>query len=95
MSINIVESWQINPNAEADDLESKQHFIDNGLAVLDPSRYYSAEFMALEWEKMWTRTWLIAGIESDIPEAGDYSVFRPGHESIIVVRQQDDDASAV
>ena len=76
MSTNVVESWQINPDAEADDLEAKQPFIDNGLDVLDPSRYYSPEFMALEWEKMWTRTWLIAGIETDIPEPGDYSVFR-------------------
>ena len=37
MSTNVVESWQINPNAEADDLEAKQPFIDNGLDVLDHS----------------------------------------------------------
>ena len=36
MSTNVVESWQINPDAEADDLEAKQPFIDNGLDVLDP-----------------------------------------------------------
>ncbi len=39
MSTNVVESWQINPDAAAEDLEAKQPFIDNGLDVLDPSRY--------------------------------------------------------
>ena len=95
MSSNVVETWQINPDADADDLEAKQPFIDNGLDVLDPSRYYSPDFMALEWERMWTRTWLIAGIETDIPEPGDYSVFRPGHESIIIVRQEDGSVKAL
>jgi phenylpropionate dioxygenase-like ring-hydroxylating dioxygenase large terminal subunit len=95
MSTNIVESWQINPQADADDLEAKQPFIDNGLDVLDPSRYYSREFMAREWDRVWTRTWLIAGIETDIPEAGDYSVFRLGHESIIIVRQEDGTVKAL
>jgi phenylpropionate dioxygenase-like ring-hydroxylating dioxygenase large terminal subunit len=95
MSTNVVESWQINPNAQADDLEAKQPFIDNGLDVLDPSRYYSPDFMAQEWEKMWTRTWLIAGIETDIPEPGDYSVFRLGRESIIIVRQENGSVKAL
>ena len=63
MSTNVVESWQINPDAVAEDLEAKQPFIDNGLDVLDPSRYYSPDFMTREWEKLWTRTWLIAGID--------------------------------
>ncbi len=95
MSTNVVESWQINPDAEAEDLEAKQPFIDNGLEVLDPSRYYSPEFMTREWERMWTRTWLIAAIETDIPEPGDYSVFRLGRESIIIVRQEDGSVKAL
>ncbi len=95
MSSNVVESWQINPDAEADDLEAKQPFIDNGLEKLDPGRYYDPEFMAREWDNMWTRAWLIAGIETDIPEPGDYSVFRPGRESIIIVRQEDGSVKAL
>ena len=92
---NVVESWQINPDAGPEDLEAKQPFIDNGLEVMDPSRYYSKEFMEFEWERLWTRTWLIAGIETDIPEAGDYTVFRIRHESIIVVRQKDGSVNAM
>ncbi len=95
MGVNIVENWQINPGAEADDLEAKQPWIDNGLEVVDPTRYYSHDFMRQEWERMWTRTWLIAGIESDIPEPGNYSVFRPGRESIIIVRQRDGTVKAL
>ncbi|MCH8058788.1 MAG: aromatic ring-hydroxylating dioxygenase subunit alpha, partial [Proteobacteria bacterium] len=77
------------------DLEAKQPFIDNGLDVLDPSRYYNPEFMTREWEKLWTRTWLIAGIESDIREPGDYSVFRLGRESFIIVRQENGSVKAL
>ena len=43
-----------------------------------PSRYYSREFMQLEWERLWPRVWLLAGVTSDIPEAGDYFVFEIG-----------------
>lgn len=95
MSENIVESWQINPDAAPGDLEAKQPFIDNGLDVFDPDRYYSAGFMAREWDCMWTRSWLIAGIETDIPEPGDYSVFRLGRESILIVRQDDKSVKAM
>ena len=95
MSSNVVESWQVNPEAEADDLEAKQPHIDNGLDVLDPGRYYEPEFMEKEWEQLWTRVWLIAGIETDIPEPGDYSVYRIGRESIIIVRQEDGSVKAL
>ena len=33
MSKNVVESWQIDPQAGPDNLEAKQPFIDNGLDV--------------------------------------------------------------
>ena len=95
MQKNVVESWQIDPQAGPDNLEAKQPFVDNGLEIMDPARYYSKEFMALEWEHLWTRTWLIAGIETDIPEAGDYTVFRLWHESVIVVRQKDGSVKAM
>ena len=47
-------------------------------------RYTSAEFARLEWEHMWTKTWLYAGRESDIPNPGDYFTFEIGTESILV-----------
>jgi len=50
------------------------------------SRYISPEFMQLEWERMWTKVWLLAGRASDAPEPGDYFTYEIGPESILVVR---------
>jgi len=92
---NVVESWQIDSQADPAGLEAKQPFVDNGLEIMEPSRYYDTGFMQQEWERLWTRVWLIAGIETDIPDAGDYSVFRVGRESILLVRQQDGSVKAM
>jgi phenylpropionate dioxygenase-like ring-hydroxylating dioxygenase large terminal subunit len=89
MDNNIVEEWKIDPEAPEHSLEAKQPFIDNGSEQLDPSRYYDPEFMDQEWRRLWTRTWLIAGVETDIPESGDYTVFRVLTEEVLVVRQED------
>lgn len=91
---NEVEDWVINPELSSDNLEGKQPHIDNGTAPLDPYRYYSKDFMDMEWERMWTRAWLIAGVESDIPEPGDYLLYKIRHEEIIVTRQDDNSVKA-
>lgn len=94
MAVNYKVEFPMNLNAPADSLEAKQPPVDNGLDVPDPSRYYSKEFMKLEWERLWPRVWLLAGVTSDIPESGDYTVFEHGHEEFIVVRQKDDGIKA-
>ncbi|RMF10297.1 MAG: aromatic ring-hydroxylating dioxygenase subunit alpha [Alphaproteobacteria bacterium] len=78
----------INPEAQPDSLEAKQPYVDNGLDVVDPSRYYSLEYKEKEWERLWTKVWLIAGVESDIPEPGDYLTFEVLGESFIVTRDE-------
>jgi phenylpropionate dioxygenase-like ring-hydroxylating dioxygenase large terminal subunit len=52
-------------------------------------RYTSPDYARLEWERMWTRVWLMAGRASDIPRPGDYFTFEIGIESILVIRQRD------
>ena len=52
-------------------------------------RYFSKEFMAKEWEHMWTKVWLIAGREVQLKEPGDYIVHDLVTESVIIVRQND------
>jgi len=52
-------------------------------------RYYSRAFMEREWDYMWTKVWLIAGLESQVPNPGDYIVCEIGRESILCVRGQD------
>jgi phenylpropionate dioxygenase-like ring-hydroxylating dioxygenase large terminal subunit len=76
----------INPDAPADSLEAKQPHIDNGAECYSKDGYFSREYMQREWDGMWTRSWLIAGVESDLPKVGDYFLFEIGHESIIVTR---------
>jgi len=62
---------------------------DLDFVPIPKERYTSAEFAAREWERMWTKVWLLAGRASDIPEPGDYFTFEIGRESILVVRQRD------
>src|SRR3546814_2601072 len=52
----------------------------------DPVRYTSKEFFDREWEKVFTKTWLLAGPASDVREPGDWMKFDIGPESFIVVR---------
>ena len=33
-----------------------------GTGVIDQRRYTSNEFMRLEWERLWTKVWLVAGV---------------------------------
>lgn len=81
--------WPMDLGAPRTSLEAKQPRPDLGLNVPDPSRYYSREFMALEWERLWPRVWLLVGVTSDVKEPGDFIVFAHGHEEFIVTRQPD------
>jgi phenylpropionate dioxygenase-like ring-hydroxylating dioxygenase large terminal subunit len=60
-----------------------------GWEPIDPRRYTSRDFQRLEWEKIWTKVWLLGGRELDIPEPGDFIVTDIGPESILIVRQKD------
>jgi carnitine monooxygenase subunit len=84
--VNRVPIAIINPDAPVESLEAKQPEVDNGVEVASKERYFSRAYMDLEWEKLWTRSWLIAGVESDIPEVGDFFLFNIRDESIIVTR---------
>jgi phenylpropionate dioxygenase-like ring-hydroxylating dioxygenase large terminal subunit len=88
MAANLDVRWPMDLGAKGT-LEAKQPDVDNGLDVPDPSRYHSREFMALEWQRLWPRVWLLAGVTSDIREEGDYFVFDLGHEEVALVRQAD------
>lgn len=60
-----------------------------GWDVIDARRYTSREFMQLEWDRVWTKVWLLGTRLLDIPEPGDYAVTEIGRESILIVRQRD------
>jgi phenylpropionate dioxygenase-like ring-hydroxylating dioxygenase large terminal subunit len=62
---------------------------DLGHALIPKERYTAARFAALEWERLWSRVWQVAGRESDLAEPGDYLTYEIAAESILVVRQRD------
>lgn len=64
-------------------------------ASLDAERYTAPAFMQREWDGIWTRSWLLAGLLGDLEEVGDYFVFNLGRESIIVSRTESGDIAAV
>jgi len=59
----------INPDAPADSLEAKQPYIDNGVERAGKEGYFSREYMQKEWDRLWTQSWLIAGVTSAILNA--------------------------
>ncbi|MED5262742.1 MAG: aromatic ring-hydroxylating dioxygenase subunit alpha [Myxococcota bacterium] len=65
-----------------------------GFDRIPKERYLSPEFAHLEWEQMWTKTWLFAGFEKDIAEPGDYFTTEIGPESILVIRQRSGEIAA-
>ena len=60
-----------------------------GSELIPHSRYISKEFMQLEWDRMWSRVWLIGCREEEIPEVGDYITTDIGEESVLIVRGED------
>ena len=64
---------------------------DMGTGLIDQTRYTDPEFAKLEWERMWTKTWNIAGPLCDIPEVGDYFTHTLGRESFIFIRTGEDE----
>ncbi len=63
---------------------------DLGSDLIPKERYTSHEFMQREFDRMWSRAWLMAGPLADLAEVGDFFTFEIGRESIIVVRSAPD-----
>jgi phenylpropionate dioxygenase-like ring-hydroxylating dioxygenase large terminal subunit len=76
----------INDKAPPSSTEAKAPYIDYGTGRISPELYSSKELHALEWERMWTKVWTLAGFACDIPKVGDYFKYDLGRESFIVVR---------
>ena len=52
-------------------------------------RYTDPKYIRLEDEKIWSKTWLLAGVESDLQETGSYFVFENLRESFLITRAAD------
>src|SRR5580658_7387170 len=58
--------------------------------VVPRSRYTSAPFAALEFDRLWARVWQVACREEEIAGVGDYCEYVIGDQSILVVRSDSD-----
>lgn len=61
---------------------------------LEQRFYTDPEIYRLELENIVTRNWILAGHESQLPEAGDYRVLNVANESAIIVRNKDGQLNA-
>ena len=48
------------------------------------ARYSDPGYMQAEWSNVWRRSWLLAGLVSDVQNPGDFFVFDIGREQILV-----------
>jgi phenylpropionate dioxygenase-like ring-hydroxylating dioxygenase large terminal subunit len=56
---------------------------------IDVQRYLSPEFAQAEWDRMWTRAWLLVGHVAELPTPGSFMTRDIGVESVLVVRGRD------
>ena len=61
---------------------------------LDQRFYTDEDIYALELERIIYRNWIVAGHQSQLPNAGDFKVFKVAEESAIIVRGKDGDIKA-
>jgi len=57
-------------------------------------RYISREYAREEWQKVFSKTWNIAGVSYQLEEPGDFINCELAHESIICVRAEDGSVNA-
>lgn len=86
MTNRIIPTAVINPDASPESLEAKQPDINNGAEIYGKAGYFSHEHVEQEWQKIWTESWLIAGVSTDLPNVGDYFLFRVRSESLIITK---------
>lgn len=65
--------------------------LPGGVAV---GRYTDPEFARLEFEQLWSRVWQVAARVDEIPARGDYTTYRIGDQSILLVRADADNIKA-
>jgi phenylpropionate dioxygenase-like ring-hydroxylating dioxygenase large terminal subunit len=61
----------------------KWRTLQQGVGV---GRYTDPGFAELEFEKLWSRVWQIAARVDEIPATGDYTSYKIGDQSILLVR---------
>ena len=53
------------------------------------SRYLEQSYLEKEWDAVWRTNWLLAGVQGDVTNPGDFFVFDIGREKILVAKTSD------
>src|SRR5215208_5126478 len=61
---------------------------------LEAPFYTSQEIFDLDMQAIWTKHWLFAAAEAEIPEPGDFVTVQVGPSSVILVRDDDEEVRA-
>ena len=75
--------WKLSDGTGLEDL------IDLDMREVSLSVMSDAELYRVEMEKIFAKTWLMLGHESEIPKVGDYVVRTMGEDQVIVSRDRD------
>ncbi|NWK98255.1 (2Fe-2S)-binding protein [Sphingobium lactosutens] len=96
------ESFTLEPGEVTADYEARSpHRLDQlypniaGYRVVSTKRFMDPAEKGREEDKLWSKVWLLAGISSDIPNAGDWFRFDVGPQSLIIVRDKDNELNAL
>jgi phenylpropionate dioxygenase-like ring-hydroxylating dioxygenase large terminal subunit len=92
-----IEPWT--PNYEqvpgATSGQAKQPYQDFGGGRLsDNDKYFSRDVLALEWERLFSKVWIIVGHLNDMPEPNCFMKVDFGRESFLVIRGEGDSVRA-
>ena len=80
-----------NPGDAAPDWPTSWQTRDSGVGV---GRYTDPAFAALEFERLWSRVWQLAARVDEVPQPGDYTTYKIGDQSILVIRVDKDTIKA-
>ena len=61
---------------------------DLGYDFIPKERYTSPEFMRQEWDRLWTKVWLMGAWEGDLRNPGDYITTKIGNEHIVITKDE-------
>lgn len=53
---------------------------------LDQPFYTEQKIFDLEWQNIWSKYWLFAGVTAEIPKPGDFFTYQLGNDSLIIIR---------
>lgn len=56
------------------------------LPVIAAARYLDPEFLQLEWDSLWKKSWLYACHTDEIPETGSYILWNKTATPILIIR---------